>query len=243
MIGAFVDHVFFRGDQIVYLPMDNTIQINQELETEPSVVLPSQVVEHFINQASHHWVMDTCICRVGDGCEDYPHSLGCIFLGEPVTQINSKLGRLVTKQEALDHARKCREAGLVHTIGRNRLDAIWLGAGPSEKLMTICNCCPCCCLWGLVTDLDPVISERIVNMPGVEINVTEDCTGCECCGGEVCFAEAISFENGKAVISAECRACGRCVEICPEEAIQLTMNGKPFVQETIDRITRIVDPS
>ena len=242
-VGKIVDHVFFRGDEMIYLPLDQTIQINQEIEYEDSLVLPSQVVEHFINKASHHWVMDNCICRQGDDCQDYPQNLGCIFLGEPVTEINSKLGRLVTKEEALEHARRCREAGLVHTIGRNRLDAIWLGAGPSEKLLTICNCCPCCCLWGLVTDLDPVIGRKITKMPGVEVKVTGDCTGCGCCTEGVCSADAIHIEDGRAVITLECRGCGRCVDVCPEDAIELILDGNPDFQETIERISRIVDPS
>ena len=243
LIGALVDFIFFRGDEMVYLPMDKTIQINQQLETEDSVILPSQVVEYFINQASHHWIMDSCICRQGDDCQHYPHDLGCIFLGEPVTQINSHLGRLVSREEALEHARKCREAGLVHTIGRNRLDAIWLGAGPSDRLMTICNCCPCCCLWGLVTDLDPVIAGKIVKMPGVEIQVTDNCSGCGLCVNGQCSADAIHLDNGKAVINLECRVCGRCAEICPEQAIRITLHGNPHLQETIERLQGIVDPS
>ncbi len=80
-----------------------------------SMIIPSQVVEHFINKANYHWIMDFCICREGDKCQDYPRDLGCLFLGKPVLQINSKLGRLVTKEEALEHARLCREAGLVHS--------------------------------------------------------------------------------------------------------------------------------
>jgi len=226
---------------MVVLPKDQTIQINAPLDTPESTIIPSQVVEHFINQAEYHWVMDFCICREGDDCQDFPQHLGCLFLGEPVLQINSKLGRRVSKDEALDHARLCREAGLVHTIGRNRLDSIWLGTSPVEGLMTICNCCPCCCLWGLVTDLTPKISQKITAMPGVHVEVGEDCHGCGTCADGICFADAIRVENGRAEISLECRGCGRCVEVCPEGAIILSIEGEEMVQETINRLSKVFE--
>lgn len=223
------------------LPKDQTIQINQSLDRPETMIIPSQVVEHYINKANHHWIMDFCICREGDNCQDYPHDLGCLFLGKPVLQINSKLGRLVTKEEALDHVKRCREAGLVHSVGSNRIDSIWLGASPTEELMTICNCCPCCCLWGLVTDLTPKIGNKITSMPGVNVSVTDDCSGCGLCADEICFAEAIQVLNGKAQISLECRGCGRCVEICPEDAIVLTVDGEKNIQDLVQRLDDLVD--
>lgn len=241
LIGNLVDHLLFRGDEMFVIPKDHTIQINAPLDTPESTIIPSQLVERYIEQANHHWIMDFCICREGDGCQDYPRELGCLFLGKPVTQINSKLGRLVDKEEALEHVRRCREAGLVHSIGRNRLDSVWLGAKPSEELLTICNCCPCCCLWGLVTDLTPKIGNKITSMPGVEVAIGEECTGCELCADGICFADAIQVHNGRAEISLECRGCGRCVEICPEEAILLTINGESNFETIQKRLDQLVD--
>ncbi len=241
LIGDLVDHLLFRGDEMYVLPKDHTIQINAPLDPPETTIIPSQLVEYYINQARHIWIMDFCICREGDKCQDYPRDLGCIFLGEPVLQINSKLGNLVSKEEALEHARLCREAGLVHTIGRNRLDSVWLGATPSEELMTICNCCPCCCLWGLVTDLTPKIGRKISSLPGVEVTVTEECTGCGLCTDGICFADAIHVNDGLAEISLECRGCGRCVEVCPENAIILTINGEKNFKEIQKRLDQLVD--
>ena len=241
LIGDLVDHLLFRGDEMYVLPKDHTIQINAPLDPPETTIIPSQLVEYYINQANHIWIMDFCICREGDKCQDYPRDLGCIFLGEPVLQINSKLGKLVSKEEALEHAQRCREAGLVHTIGRNRLDSVWLGATPSEELMTICNCCPCCCLWGLVTDLTPKIGRKISSLPGVEVTVTEECTGCGLCTDGICFADAIHVIDGRAEISLECRGCGRCVEVCPENAIILTINGEKNFKEIQKRLDQLVD--
>ena len=56
---------------------------------------------------------------------------------------------------------RCRDAGLVHMVGRTKADSIWLGAGPGSKLLTICHCCPCCCVMRVLPDLAPAISARI----------------------------------------------------------------------------------
>ncbi|MHA1138530.1 MAG: 4Fe-4S binding protein [Candidatus Thorarchaeota archaeon] len=47
--------------------------------------------------------------------------------------------------------------------------------------------------------------------------------------------------DGKAVISAECRGCGRCVEVCPNDAIELTINNPEFMSDSIDRVSSVVD--
>jgi ferredoxin len=39
----------------------------------------------------------------------------------------------------------------------------------------------------------------------------------------------------------ECRGCGRCVEICPEEAIVLTIDGEENIQELLQRLDNLVD--
>ena len=188
---------FFMGDDIVYLPKDNTIQINEAIAEPEDIVLPSQVVEHFIEKANYHWIMDFCLCREGAHCRDYPRDFGCIFLGEAVLGINPQLGRLVSKEEALDHARLCREAGLVHMIGRNKLDTMWLGVKPGGKLMTICNCCPCCCLWGTLPYFSPKISRKIQKLPGVTVTVTDLCSGCGTCTEGVCFVDASYSRTGE----------------------------------------------
>ena len=122
VIGRAIDRMLFDGDDIIYLPKDNVIPVNRQLTGPESIAVPSQVVEHFIARATHHWIMNACICRDAGACRDYPTDLGCLFLGEAVLQINPALGRLVSQEEALAHVRRCREAGLVHLIGRNKLD-------------------------------------------------------------------------------------------------------------------------
>jgi len=128
-----IDHMLFDGDNMIYLPKDQVVQMDQPLDNLGEMVLPSQVVEHFIEKANYHWIMDWCICRRSTKCEDYPIELGCLFLGEATLKIDPRLGHRATKQEALEHVQKCRDAGLVHLIGRNKLDSVWLNAQPGNN--------------------------------------------------------------------------------------------------------------
>ncbi|MHA2023186.1 MAG: DUF362 domain-containing protein, partial [Candidatus Thorarchaeota archaeon] len=78
--------------------------------------------------------------------------------------------------------------------------------------------------------------------PGVNVKVTDACVGCGTCIDEdICFVEAISMVDGMAVISAECRGCGRCVEVCPHDAIELTIDNMEFIENSIDRVSSLVD--
>jgi ferredoxin len=243
VIGKAIDRWFFEGDDIIYVPNDRVIRINKPISMPDQVVLPSQVVEHFIEKANYHWIMNTCLCRDASKCKDYPITLGCLFLGEAVLGINPKLGRLVTKEEAHDHVKRCREAGLVHLIGRNKLDPIWLGVSPGNKLLTICNCCPCCCLWRILPHIAPQIGDKTTKMPGVNITVTERCVGCGTCTQGICFVDAIRLVDNRAVRSDACRGCGRCVDVCPQGAIEISIDDEQFVEKTIGRLSELVDVS
>jgi hypothetical protein len=245
LLGRAVDNMLFAGDDVMYLPKDSvvqkTIQIGKALEKPEGIALPSEIIHHFIDRANFHWIMNFCICRDASKCKDYPIEYGCMFLGEAAKGINPKLGREVTKEEAHEYVDKCRDAGLVHLIGRNKLDSAWLGVSPGDRLLTVCNCCPCCCLWKMLPDLNPEISKKITKMPGVNVRVTDACVGCGTCTEGICFVNAISLVDGHSVISDQCRGCGRCVDVCPESAIELTIEDIDFVRDSIDRVNAVVD--
>jgi NAD-dependent dihydropyrimidine dehydrogenase PreA subunit len=243
LLGKLMDRWFFEGDHLIYLPKDRVIEINAPIDLPGDMVLPSQIVEHFIEQAHTHWIMNTCICRDGTRCKDYPIDLGCLFLGEAAAGINPKLGRPVAKEEALQHVRRCRDAGLVHMIGRNKLDTVWLGVRPGDRLLTICNCCPCCCLWTMLPHLAPHIGAKVTRMPGVTVAVNSRCVGCGTCTQDVCFVDAIHLNGDRAAVSEACRGCGRCVEVCPQGAIELSVEPGQFVQASVRRISPLVDLS
>ena len=241
VLAVALDRTIFNGDDLIYLPKDRVV-VQQSIEQPGSTLLPSAMVDHFIEKASYRWIMDFCICRKSEDCQDYPHELGCIFLGDAVLNISSKIGHLASKEETLEHARRAREVGLVHLIGRDRIDNLWTGAYPFGKLMTICQCCPCCCLFKMLPNLDPVNRGKVTRMPGVKVWVdSQECNGCEACVQEVCFMGAIQMAGENAQISEECRGCGRCVEACPQEAIHLTIEDSDYLQNQIARISKLVD--
>ncbi|MBY9010199.1 MAG: 4Fe-4S ferredoxin, partial [Candidatus Lokiarchaeota archaeon] len=95
ILGKIIDLLLFKDDEIIYLPKDIVIPVNSELPNQEDMVLPTKVLEYFINKANSHWIMNFCICRKSMECKDYPIELGCLFLGEAVKDINPELGRLV----------------------------------------------------------------------------------------------------------------------------------------------------
>ncbi len=235
-IGKLAQYLLFHEDEIIYLP------INESIPGEDQVALPSDVVRHFVKTAKQRWVMNECICRASASCKDYPIDIGCMFLGDATQEINPALGRPVSVEEGLAHVDRCQEAGLVHLIGRNKLDSVWLNAKPAEKLLTICNCCECCCLWKvLIPNAFQPIGESVQRMEGVNVYVTDDCQGCETCV-EQCFVQAISMIDEKAEISDECRGCGLCVTVCPDQAITMEIPDiEDLNQKLIERISSLVD--
>jgi ferredoxin len=244
IIGPLMERALFNGhktgDALFYLPKDRVI-IQQCVDDQENIVVPSEVVAHFIRQARYIFLMNYCICREAANCQNYDHDIGCIFLGDAVLDIHPKLGRLVDQETALAHLERARKAGLVHLIGRDKIDAVWMGVKPSTKLMTICNCCPCCCLFRFLPNLAPKLQKKIERMPGVSVEVTEDCIGCGKCTEGVCFIDAVHLEDGKAVISEDCRGCGNCAEVCPVGAIKVIIEREDYIENAIERLSQAVD--
>jgi ferredoxin len=131
----------------------------------------------------------------------------------------------------------------VHLIGRNKLDTVWLGVGPGDRLLTICNCCPCCCLWRMLPYTSSQIAGGVARMPDVTVTVTERCVGCGACVESGCFVDAIELVDGRARIGEACRGCGRCIATCPNGAIELSIAEGFTVKSTVDRIAALVDVS
>jgi len=249
-----VNKMLFEGDDIQVLSRDASLKTNlagniKEVEVNTTVlvssgntVLPSQVLKEMIRKSNYHFLMDNCICRTSNNCQNYPHDLGCLFLGKGSQKISPKLGRPVSTSEALHYVEKCQEAGLVPIIGRNKIDSVWLNTGPKEELLSICHCCECCCLWKMTPNLPEEMSSSFSSMEGVKIDFNPDlCNGCGLCGQDVCFLDAINIRDGKAVRDNDvCRICGRCVEICPRGAIKIKMSDDA-IKSSLSRVKPLVD--
>jgi ferredoxin len=253
LIAKVVDKLLFEKDDIQVLPRDSSIKsnntviseeitMNMDVEVPENIMLPSIVLKEMIMKSKYHFIMDSCICRVSSDCKDYPQKLGCLFLGKGSKRISPKLGKVVSSYEAIEHVDKCQERGLVHIIGRNKIDSVWLNTGPKEELLSICACCPCCCLWKMTPDLPKSIGKSFSKMEGVDLILDKTiCIGCGKCTNDICFVEAISAENGKVNIDMiKCRCCGRCAEICSSGALMIQM-GKNGVEHSIERVESLID--
>ena len=247
-MGRLVKRIAFDGDDMSVVPKSGTahkvVDLNIEIEgAGERNVVPTDLVKQVINRSEKIFIMNFCLCRQSNKCQDYPVGKGCIFIGKGTDRIPPEYGRFATPEEACDYIDECDRLGLVHIIGRNKLDSIWLHTGHHTNLMTICNCCPCCCLWNMVRDIDGGIAGTYRRMAGVEVTVDKDkCIGCGICM-ERCFVRAITIRDGKCELDdAKCRACGRCSEECPVKAIDLTYDPSVIDSEA-DRIYNLVNQS
>ncbi|MGC9780951.1 MAG: ferredoxin [Candidatus Heimdallarchaeota archaeon] len=161
-----INKLLFEDDILIYIPNDDilkngwtkNIKIDKKILQNEDILVPSQIIDKFIEQGKYLWQMNFCLCRESNKCSSYSRDKGCLFIGEAVLQIDPSYGKLVTKNEAREYIKQCREEGLIELIGRNKLDKQWLDVKPEHKLLTICNCCECCCLWKMLPNLDLKIS-------------------------------------------------------------------------------------
>jgi hypothetical protein len=212
-------------DYTVYLPRERVIQIDEQVERLVNTVLPTQVIEHFIRVAGYRFIVDFCVCREAQGCQDYPIGLGCLYLGESAKEIHPELGHSATAEEAIEFSRRCREAGLIHFFGRDRRDSSFLGVGP--RLMTICNCCPCCCYYSLRASKPVEVKGNdggVRRMPGISVQVNDNCIACETCVESFKF-NAVSLEGDQAVVETW--------KIVPDAVVVLMCAPKRLLTSTL----------
>jgi len=72
-------------------------------------------------------------------------------------------------------------------------------------------------------------------LPGTSIVVdASKCDGCALCV-EKCFASEMHLVNGKAMPGDDCKACGRCVELCPKRAIEIRFDDEEKIFQMLAR--------
>lgn len=230
--GAILHPLFSkRLNQVVILP------VNEEINRSQSAVMPYQLLESLVQESSARFILNTCQCRDNDDCQVFPHTIGCLYLGEGAALINPSLGRQVSVEEALLHVRKGLEHNLTPLIAHTIFDAAMLNI-PYRRMLTICFCCDCCCVvrYGLRMG-PPAFWEVVRRLPGLSVEVGDECIACQECF-DSCPTEAISMDTTKAVIGANCKGCGRCVETCPQNAIHMRLEGYKILPETLKGLIR-----
>jgi UDP-glucose 4-epimerase len=216
------------------------IPISEKVELPGSSALPTSIVEHFIEKACHRVILHRCPCRSENGCKDFNPYLGCTFLGSAARDVDPEVGRHVTKEEALEHLRQATEAGLVSCLGRFKGDAMMLGVKDHAHLMTICHCCPCCCIGTSFKYGSREVKDMVVRLEGLEVEISDNCNGCGLCV-DACIFNAIEINNRAARVGESCNGCGRCLDACRRGAVRISIDNSRFIEDCITRISNKVD--
>ena len=206
---------------VVYIPVE------KKVEAPASKFVPLDIVDALIDRAKGTAIFGECLCRVGGRCEEYPHDIACLAMGE-VEDLDPKHGDIVSKDEAKAHVRKALDAGLYPLISHYERDAMIVSLD-FDHLLIVCLCCPCHCVARNAgresIGLDNSFDSNSGKFPTVEILFDESkCNGCEKCVKE-CIAGAITFEDNKIHLDSEtCKGCGHCTQIC--DAFSVTYDIK-----------------
>lgn len=219
------------------------IPINVPLSPPDSVPLPRRLVERVIREASDIFILDECICRGKLDCANHPKTIGCMALGKAVDRMHPSHGRRATMEEAFAHVKKAAEAGLIANIAHVWIDPLAFMLAPFNRLMFICFCDDCCCLYRThMKRRGPNLDRAYRRLPGISIRLdTELCDGCGLCD-ERCFVAAMRMENGRPVIGHDCKGCGRCVELCPRGALSLSLaDEETLARRLIGHVRSLAD--
>lgn len=219
------------------------IPIHQEVDAPDSVMLPRQVVEKLVENASEIFILDECICRNIVGCSAYPKNIGCMALGGAIARMHPSHGHKATPAEGVEHVRMAAKAGLVANIAHTWIDPLAFGLTRFNRLMFICFCDDCCCMYRTHMKKRGVnLNNAYKGLPGICIEVDNTiCNGCGMCVDQ-CFVAAMEIQNGVAVPGEDCRTCGRCVDSCPQEAVSLYMdNANVVYSRLVDRVKKVAD--
>ncbi len=222
-----------KKNSITYLPVNERVFYSEE------EVLP-QTVHNLIDRAFVHVVMDRCACRYGEGCQNHPIDIGCLFLGESALSMPENVRRRVSREEAHAHVERAISAGLVPMVGKVRYDNDAFMIPDRRRLLAVCFCCHCCCMMRYYKHLPVELLDRVMpRVEGFSLTVTGACVGCGTCVA-FCGWDAIRVENGRAVHSDKCRGCGRCAEHCPQNAVQVKIENPRAVRDVEKRLLEYV---
>lgn len=181
------------------------VPVNESVESESRILAYDDVVK--IIEDAKTLSVTNCSCRVIDGTCDKPLEV-CMQVDRAAEyNIERGTGRALSKTEAIDMLKLCREEGLVHVVDNRQVVG-----------HVICNCCKDCCLnWAVMKG-----TKKWVAPSRFEAFVDADlCIGCDACVDR-CFFDALAVNDDLAVVDPEkCLGCGVCTVVCPTEALKL----------------------
>ncbi len=196
-----------------YAPaMMRVVPLNVQIDGQHTVH-PYEDLYKVFQESKSFQVMD-CICRKEQGLLGKPceHSLEvCLGFARSEGAFDRyPLGRIISREEALNIIKKADDEGLVHST-----------FNVQSGLMAVCNCCPCCC--GLLRGMKNLNALHLLAKSNYVAVINEEtCAACGVCANERCPVGAISEQDDKYSVQPEkCLGCGICRPTCPTESITL----------------------
>ena len=203
----------FKVRPKVTFPQTRVVTVDRVIKAGNKIHTYDQVASYIENYDP--LAVSTCFCRHHARLMDEDDHCGkpdevCMQFGMGAQFVmDRRMGRKISKEEALEILKKAEEAGLVHaTLNR-------------QEIEFICNCCSCHCMI-----LKTALSQP---RPGLSLNSgfqpiwdRELCIACETCI-ERCPMTALSLgeEDVPEVDLDRCIGCGVCATGCAAEAISL----------------------
>lgn len=186
-------------------PLMRVVPVNESVEAQSQILAYDDVVK--IVENAKILSVTNCSCRVISGTCKKPLEV-CMQVDRAAEyNIERGTGRALSKTEAVEILKKCREEGLVHVVDNRQVVG-----------HVICNCCDDCCLnWAIMKG-----PKKWVAPSRFEAVVDNDlCVGCEACLDR-CFFDALSMQDDLAIVDPEkCLGCGVCTVVCPSDALKL----------------------
>lgn len=212
----FQDGLFLRDFVNTKIPQMRTIPIQKSITPKHQVGSYDEI-RKIIERNNGPIVILECVCRAGaerqgQPCKQTSRKETCMALGEIARSLaeSGKLGRSISKEEALDILQKNQEEGLI------------LQPSNTQEPEAICSCCGCCCGLLKIHKMIPnPVSHWATNF-FAEVDA-ELCSGCGECE-ERCQVDAMKLDDERMAATVDltrCLGCGLCVAVCPESAIEL----------------------
>ncbi|MHA1109696.1 MAG: ATP-binding protein [Promethearchaeota archaeon] len=205
---------FFLNTVVLDQLMFRTIPVNESIHPEHHISTYDEIYK-ILESNTGKFVVLPCVCKTRSKNEGTPCNVTdrietCMGLGHyGDMNVKAGIGREITKEEALEIARKNAEEGLVYQT-ENSKNPNWL-----------CGCCGDCCT--ILNSLKALPKPAEFARGNFQAHVDVDlCVGCGTCENR-CRMDAITLGEDKiaSVNLDRCIGCGVCVPTCNANAIQL----------------------
>ncbi|HSW35594.1 MAG TPA: 4Fe-4S binding protein, partial [Candidatus Limnocylindrales bacterium] len=212
-------HAYYMQDMAAELasakpPWTRVFPAEEALANDDVEIIPYEQASHLMKSV-RDIALANCPCRViGQNC-DKPLGVCLSFDGAARFLAERGMAKFISNEEALQVLKNSEEAGLVH-----------VGSNISERVIFMCNCCPCCC--HMLMLLTKHGYEEGFARSAYQVKLDQEvCNGCAVCVEDRCPVGVLTMVDDRAeAVITRCIGCGLCITTCPTGALQLTRREK-----------------